>query len=151
MNQSLRERERVNERFQRRTRRAWTARSVDLAVNVSFVEIRRTDLGDHFHCAGIDQKHRCVFDAAIAIIPDVIGYSSLNRLLFFQIECGDDFIAPVRRLKHLLNKMRRDEFSPRLHARAKFAHRKFRVGVDPCAIVPTGLRDIHRIIIAICM
>ena len=151
MNQSLLERERVNERFQRRTRRAWTARSVDLAVNVSFVEIRRTDLGDHVHCAGIDQKHRCVFDAAIAIIRDVIGYSSLNRFLFFQIECGDDFIAPMRRLEHLLNKMRRDEFSLRLHARAKFAHRKFRVGVDPGAIIPTGLREIHRMIIAIGM
>ena len=57
MNQSLLERQRVNERFQRRTRRARTAGSVDLAVNVSLVEIRRTDLGEHVHCAGIDQKH----------------------------------------------------------------------------------------------
>src|SRR5712671_4730879 len=104
MNQSLLERERVNERFQRRTRRAWTARSVDLTVNVGLVEIRRTDLGEHVHCADIDQKYRCVFDAAITIIRDVIGYSSLNRFLFFQIECGDDLIAPMRRLKHLLNK-----------------------------------------------
>src|SRR6266576_660985 len=126
MNQSLLERERVNERYQRRTRRAWPARSVDLAVNVGFVEIRRTDLGEHVHCTGIDQKHRCVFDAAIAIIRDVIGYSSLNRLLLFQIECGDDLIAPMRHLEHLLNKMRRDEFSLRLHARAKFSHRKFK-------------------------
>ena len=104
MNQSLLERERVNERFQRRARRARTARSVDLTVNVSFVEIRRTDLGEHVHCPGIDQKHRCVFDAAIAIIRDVIGYSSLNRLLFFQIECGENFITPPLRHQHLLNK-----------------------------------------------
>jgi hypothetical protein len=54
-------------------------------------------------------------------------------------------------LEHLLNKMRRDEFSLRLHARAKFTHRKFRVGVRPGAIVPTGLREIHRMIIAIGM
>src|SRR6266496_5469207 len=126
MNPSLLERQRVNERFQRRTRRAWTARSVDLTVNVGLVEIRRTDLGEHIHCAGIDQKHRCVFDSAIAIIRDVIGYSSLNRLLLFQIECGDDLIAPMRRLEHLLSKMRRDKFSLRLHAWAKFAHRKFK-------------------------
>src|SRR4029077_19976654 len=98
MNQSLLKRQRVNKRFQRRTRRAWTARSVDLAVNVSFVEIRRTDLSDYVHRTGIDQEHRCVFDSAIAIIRDVIGYSSLNRPLFFQIECGDDLIAPMRRL-----------------------------------------------------
>src|SRR5512132_2992194 len=107
MNQSLLERERVNERFQRRTRRAWTARSVDLTVNLSLVEIRRTDLNEHVHCAGIDQKHCCVFDTAIAIIRDVIGYSSLNRFLFFQIECRADFIAPMRRLEHVLNKMMR--------------------------------------------
>src|SRR2546423_14908067 len=151
MNQSLLERERVYERFQRRTRRAWTTRSVDLAVNVGLVEIRRTDLGEHVHCAGVDQKHRCVFDAAIAIIRDVIGYSSLDRSLFFQIECGNDFIAPMRSLEHLLNKMSRDEFSLRLHAWTKFAHRKFRAGVDPRAIIPTGLREIHRMIVAIGM
>src|SRR6476646_7817223 len=109
MNQSLLERQRVYERFQRRTRRAWTARSVDLTVNVSPVEIRRTDLGEHGQCTGIYQEHRCVFDVAIAIIRDVIGYSSLNRLLFFQIESGDDFIAPMRRLEHLLDNMRRNE------------------------------------------
>ena len=90
MNQPLLERERVNERLQRRTRRAWTARSVDLAVNVGLVEIRRTDLGEHVHCAGIDQKHRCVFDPAIVISRHVISYSPLNRLLFFQIERGND-------------------------------------------------------------
>src|SRR5262249_14432103 len=111
MNQSLLERERVNERFQRRTRRARTARSVDLTVNIGFVEIRRTDLGEHVHCASIDQKHRYVFDAAIATIRDVVGYSSLDRLLLFQIECGDDLIVAMRRLEHFLNKMRREEFS----------------------------------------
>ena len=104
MNQSLLERERVNERFQRRTRRARTAGSIDLTVNVGLVEIRRTDLGDHVHCTRIDQKHRCVYDAAVAIIRHVTGYSSPNRFLFFQIECGDDLIAPMRRLKHLLTK-----------------------------------------------
>jgi len=35
------------------------------------------------------------FDAAIAIIRDVIGYFFAQSLsVFFQIECGDDFIAP---------------------------------------------------------
>src|SRR5262245_60803715 len=143
MNQTLLERERVNERFQRRTRRARTARSVDLAVNVDLVEIRRTDLGEHVHGAGIDQKYRCVFDAAIAIISHIIGYSSLDRLLLFQIQGGDDLVASMRRLEHLLNKMRREKLSLRLHARAKFAHRKFSVGVDAGAIIPTGLREIH--------
>src|SRR5262245_51519049 len=128
MNQSLLERERVNEWFQRRTGRARTTRSVDLTINVGLVEIRRTDLGENIHCAGVDQKHRRVFDAATAIICDVIDYSSLNRSLLFQIECGDDLIAPVRLSKHLLNKMRREEFSLRLHARAKFARRKLRRG-----------------------
>jgi len=101
-------------------------RSIDLTVNVGLVEIRRTNLGEHVHRPGINQKYSCVFDAAIAIICDVIGYSSLNRFLFFQIECGGYFIASMRRLEHLLNKMRRDEFSLRLHARAKFAHRKLK-------------------------
>jgi hypothetical protein len=47
--------------------------------------------------------------------------------------------------------MRREEFSLCLHARAKFPHRKFRVGIDPGAIMPTRLREIHRMIIAIGM
>src|SRR5262250_1184470 len=106
MNQSLLDRERVNERFQRRTGRARTARSVDLTVDVSLVEIRRTDLSEYIHCAGIDQKDRRVFDAAIAVIRDVFGYSSLDRLLLFQMECGDDLIVAMRRLEHFLNKMR---------------------------------------------
>src|SRR5262245_35084758 len=164
MNQSLLERERIHERFQRRTRRARTARSVDLTVNFGLVEIRRTDLGEHVHCPGINQKYCGVFDAAIAIIRDVIGYSSLNGLLLFQIECGDYLIATMRRLEQLLNKMWREEFSLRLHSRAEFTHRKLKERRLPSRhvprprklsgsflvpVIPTGLRKIHRMIIAI--
>src|ERR1043166_5328588 len=122
MNQSLLERQRVHEWFQRRTGRAWTARSVDLTVDVGLVEIRRTNLGEYAHCAGINQKPCCVFDSPVWIVRDVIGFSSFKRSLLFQIECGDDLIAPMRCLEHLLDKMRREEFSLRLHARSKFAH-----------------------------
>jgi len=99
MNQSLLERERVHEWFQRRTGRAWTSRSVDLTVDVGLVEIRRTNLGEYVHCAGINQKHYCVFDSTVAIVRDVIGYSSFKRSLLFQIECGDDLIGRVGALR----------------------------------------------------
>src|SRR2546423_11598664 len=44
MNQALLECERVNERLERGTRRARTARAIDLAVDVDLVEIGGTDL-----------------------------------------------------------------------------------------------------------
>ena len=47
--------------------------------------------------------------------------------------------------------MRCEEFSLCLRAGTKFTHRKFRIGVDPGAIIPTGFREIHRMIIAIGM
>src|SRR5215468_3740963 len=141
MNQSLLEPERINERFQCRSRGAWTTRSVDLTVNVGLVEICGANLRNYVHRPGINQKNRCVFDAATAIIRDVIGYPSFNRSLLFQIKCGDDLVAALRPLEHFLDKMRREEFSLCLHARPKFAHRKFRVVVDASAIIPTGLRE----------
>src|ERR1051325_10598110 len=93
VNQSLLERERVNEWFQRRTGRAWTARSVHLTVDVGFVKIRRSNVREHVHGAGIDQKRRCVVDTAIPAVRDVIGYSALDCSLLLEIECGDDLIA----------------------------------------------------------
>src|ERR1043166_8367113 len=134
MDQSLFERERVNERFQRGSRRAWTARSVNLTVNVNLVEICRANLGKYVHRAGIDQKHRRIINPAIAVICDIIDYSSLNRSLLFQIEgrdhVGSDIVLSRKRsavrgarrshhLKHLLNEMRCEEFAFRLHARTK--------------------------------
>src|ERR1041385_9547417 len=114
MDQSLFERERVNERFQRRSRRAWTARSVNLTINVNLVEICRANLGKYVHRAGIDQKHRRVFNPAIAVICDVIDYSSLNRSLLFQIEgrdhVGSDIV--LRSEERRVGKECRSRWSP---------------------------------------
>ena len=148
MNQALLERERVNERFQGGTGRAWTARSVDLAVDVDLVEIGRTDLREDFHCSRVDEQRSSVLDSAIAVRRDVIGDPALDRLLFFQVERGDDFIAPVRILQHLPNKMRREEFFPGLNPGAKLPRRKFSLSIDPGAVVPIGLRLIDRAIVA---
>src|SRR5215472_12149150 len=114
MNQSLLERERVNEWFQGRTGRAQTAGSIYLTIDLGVVEIRRTNLREHVHCSRINEKHSGVFDCAIAISPHVISDSSLNCLLLFQIECGDDLIAPIGSFEHLLNKVSREKFSFRL-------------------------------------
>src|SRR2546430_8626369 len=149
MNQSLLKCEGINERLQGRAGRARTARSIYLTVYFGFVEVGRTNLGEHVHCAYIDQKYRGVFDAAIAIACYVIGDSSLNRLLLFQIERADDLIAPVRSFEHLLNKMRREKFSFRLHPRPKLTHRQFCLAIGSGPIVPIGLRDIDRMIVAI--
>ena len=50
---------------------------------------------ENVHRPCVDQKRGGVFDSAIAAGGDVIGNSSLNRLLLSQIERGDDLIAPV--------------------------------------------------------
>src|SRR5262249_47445028 len=111
MNQSLLERERVNKRFQCRTRRARTTRSVDLAVDVDFVEVGRANLGEHIHCASIDKKRGGVLNSSIFATSDVISDTSLDHLMLFQVQRGGDLISTVRVLENLLNKMGRQKFS----------------------------------------
>src|SRR2546429_21342 len=96
MNQSLLKCEGINERLQGRAGRARTARSIYLTVYFGFVGVGRTNLGEHVHCAYIDEKYGGVFDAAIAIACYVIGDSSLSRLLVFQIGRAGDLISPAR-------------------------------------------------------
>src|SRR5947208_7960361 len=146
MNQALLECERVNERLERGTRRARTARAIDLAVDFDLVEIGGTDLRKHFHRARVHQYRGRVFNPAIATPGNVIGDSSLDRLLLLYIECGHDFVAAVRILQDLLNKMRRQKSSVSLHARPKFAAGEI-AHVATSSVVPIRLREVDRTIV----
>src|SRR5947207_5922067 len=124
VNQSLLERESVNKRLQGRTGRPRTARSVDLAVDVDLIEIGGANLREHVHCPRVDQHCGGIFDSAIATPGNVIGDSSLDRLLLLQVERGYDFFATVRLLQDLLNEMRREKFSVAFHPRPELASGK---------------------------
>ena len=102
---------------------------------------------EEFHGPRVHQKHGGVFDAATATDGNIIGDSSFNRVLLFQIESGDDFVAFVRTFQDLLNKVRREKFSLRLDASAKLTRREFCVAIDPGAVIPIRLGLIDRTII----
>src|SRR4029434_313950 len=120
MNQSLLERERIDERLQSGTGRARRRGSVTLSLYLSVKELRRADLRQHIHVAGIDQQRGSIANPATAICPNIICDPSLDQLLLWQIQRGDDVggaaalrgqDAAARRLyharQHSLNKVRR--------------------------------------------
>ena len=78
MNQSLLECERIDKRFESRTRRARRARSVHLALYVSVKEIRRAYLRQHIHVARIDQQGGSVLNSATAICSNIIANPPLD-------------------------------------------------------------------------
>ena len=82
MNQTLVECERVDERLQSRTGRAWTARPIDLSLDLRVEEISRADLREHVHVSDINEHCRGILKSATAIFAKVILDSSLNQLLF---------------------------------------------------------------------
>ena len=67
------DRQGVDEGFERRSRRAFSARAVDLAVNRRIEEIRRAERGEHLHRAIVDQHRAGVLNPSGTPAIDVSG------------------------------------------------------------------------------
>jgi len=113
MNASLIERERVNERLQRRPRRARSPCSIHLALNFLVRKIRGADIRENFHAAEVDQQRRGVLDSALAILRDVIGDAPFQHLLKRKIERCRYFRSIRLADEDAFDKMRSDQLSPR--------------------------------------
>jgi hypothetical protein len=143
MQHALVEREAVDERLQRRSRRALGERSVHLPVDRVVEEVGRADDRANAHVARIDEHRARIDDADAALARDVLRDLPLERLLQLRVDCRRDDVVgacPILCREQHRRRVRRAE---RKVANAAQVHRQvdesallrsIRVPLDPLCV-----------------
>ena len=95
MDDSLVDCQPVHERLERRSRRAFRTRTVDLAGNRVFEEIRRTDRRDDFHRPIVDQHRTGVVDSPGPPAIDVSVNLPLEKRLAAEVQRRGNRFLPI--------------------------------------------------------
>ena len=88
MNQALLHRKRIDERLQRRARRAASHDAIDLTENVLVEKLNRSDVAEHFSRRRMNQQRARIGDPDLTTQPDVVRQRALDDLLLRQVDEG---------------------------------------------------------------